>query len=255
MLERRCERTGACLAGPDAVAGSIRRVAASLGSTPIDIPGSAQRLTEGAFATIVQFSLQGPDFASFVAIVESAAEGDFEPLVVLTGAALVRPPSDPTESSPALAAAVSCNDYVAPFELADDGATRLADYRRRLDALPDDAFGWFSKEGWTSSAWEQGDMCLQWPATDIDEALRVPRGIGGPHVPVLIVNGDIDLQTPLAGARKVHAAFPKSVLVTVPNAAHVAFPVSDCAARLEIGFLIDPTLPSSDACLDRPVEE
>ncbi len=255
VVARRCERTGACLDGPAAVAASIRQVAASLASAPIDIPGSAQRLTEGAFAAIVQFSLQGPDFAAFVATVEGAARGDGEALVALTAAALVRAPSDPTKTSSALAAAVSCNDYVAPFSLADDGATRAEDYRRRLDALPDDAFGWFSKAGWMSSPWEQGDMCLQWPVTEIDAALRVPRGGHGPRVPVLVVNGDIDLQTPLVGARKVQSAFPKSVLVTVPNAAHVAFPVSDCAAGLEIAFLANPTLPDAGACMDRPVEE
>jgi len=83
--------------------------------------------------------------------------------------------------------------------------------------------------------------------------LRAPRGEDGPDVPVLVVNGDIDLQTPLAGARKVAAAYPNSVLVVVPNAAHVAYPVSDCAAALETAFLLDPTLPPADACADSPV--
>ena len=74
-------------------------------------------------------------------------------------------------------------------------------------------------------------------------------------MPVLVVNGDIDMQTPLSGARRVAATFPNSVLVVVPNAGHVALPVSECAARIEFAFLADPVLPDGGACLDQPVPE
>jgi hypothetical protein len=43
-------------------------------------------------------------------------------------------------------------------------AKRTADFDRRLAELPDDAFGWFSKQGWVDSAWEQVGFCLQDPS-------------------------------------------------------------------------------------------
>ena len=253
VLELRCERTDACPDGAPAVASAIRIVAGALAAEPVDLPDLTQDLTEGAFASVLQFSLQGEGFASFVTTVESALEGDYDALAGLAAAALRIPAHDTSSVSPALSAVVSCNDFVAPFDLTDDRATRRSDYQQRLDALPADAFGLISPEGWMNSAWEQGDSCLDWPEPDIAAELRVPRDEQRPDVPVLIVNGDIDLQTPLLGAEKIAAAFPNSVLVTVPNAAHVAFPVSDCAAALETAFLLDPSLPAADACADAPV--
>jgi hypothetical protein len=49
--------------------------------------------------------------------------------------------------------------FGAPFDLGDKLAKRTADFDRRLAELPDDAFGWFSKQGWVDSAWEQVDFC------------------------------------------------------------------------------------------------
>jgi len=37
--------------------------------------------------------------------------------------------------------------FGAPFDLGDKLAKRIADFGRRLAELPDDAFGWFSKQG------------------------------------------------------------------------------------------------------------
>jgi len=253
VLELRCARTRACPDGAPAVATAMRTVADALAAAPVEMDELDQDLTEGLFASVLQFSLQGEDFAILVTAVESAARGDYEALVALSSHALRIPAQDPSNVSPALSAAVSCNDYVAPFDLSDDVATRRTEYHHRLDALPADAFGWISPLGWMSSAWEQGDMCLDWKEPDIAPELRIPRDERGPNVPVLVVNGDIDLQTPLLGAKKVAAAFPNSVLVTVPNATHVAFPQSDCAAALATAFLLDPTLPAADACADAPV--
>ena len=46
-----------------------------------------------------------------------------------------------------------------------------------------------------------------------------------------------------------------SVLLTVPNAGHVAMPVAQCAARIEFAFLADTVLPDGGSCLDQPVPE
>lgn len=255
VLELRCARTTTCPDGADAVAESIRTVAEFLAATPIDLPGAEQQLTEGGFASIVQFAVQNSDMPTFVATVSAAAHGDLRALEGLAIASLVVPPVDPTSYSPALFSAIGCNDYATQFDVDDDFEVRRWDFEHRLDEVPDAEFELFSKAGWIASGWEEGDMCLAWPAPDIAPEPRVPRGVQRPEVPVLIVNGDIDMQTPLSGARRVAATFPNSVLLVVPNAGHVALPVSECAARIEFAFLADPVLPDGDACLDQPVSE
>jgi len=255
VLELRCERTGACPDGAASVAASIRTVAASLAETPVGLPGADQELTEGMFANIIQFSLQDSAMESFVEMVKGAAGGDLSALNE-AALALVEPlPVGPTTYSPALFNAIACNDYVVQFDVDDDISVRRWDFEHRLDELSDDEFDMFSKQGWIGSGSDEGDMCLAWPAPDIAPELRIPRGVQRPDVPVLVVNGDIDMQTPLSGARRVAATFPNSVLLVVPNAGHVALPVSECAARIEFAFLADSILHDGGTCLDQPVPE
>ena len=255
VLELRCERTGACPDGATAVIESIRSIAASLAENPIDVPGADQQLTEGAFASLMQFAVQNSDMASFVDMISAAAASDLHALDGLASAGFATAPVGPTSYSPALFSAIACNDFAPQFDFGDSPSIRRSDFEGRLDALPGDEFGLFSKQGWIASGWEEGDMCLDWPTPDIAPELRIPRDVDRPDVPVLVVNGDIDMQTPLPGARQVANTYPNSVLLTVPNAGHVALPVSECAALIEFAFLADPVLPAADACADQPVPE
>ena len=255
VLELRCERTGACPNGAASVAASIRTVAASLSETPVVLPGVEQELTEGMFANVIQFSIQDSAMESFVEMVAAAARGDLRHLEEAALALVVPVPLEPTVYSPALFNAIACNDYAVQFDVDDEASVRRIDFEHRLDELPDDEFDMFSKRGWIGSGSDEGDMCLAWPAPDVPPEMRIPRSVQRPDVPVLVVNGDIDMQTPLSGARRVAAAFPNSVLLVVPNAGHVALPVSECAARIEFAFLADPVLPDGDACLDQAVPE
>jgi pimeloyl-ACP methyl ester carboxylesterase len=255
VLGLRCERTGACPDGAEAVAESIRTVAAALARSPMDLPSADQQLTEGGFASVIQFAVQNSELEPFVTMMSAAADGDFTELNELALANFATPPVGPTSYSPALFSAIGCNDYVAQFDFAYDVAARRRDFEHRLDQLPDNEFGLFSKQGWIASGWEEGDMCLEWPTPDIAPELRIPRNVQRPGVPVLVVNGDIDLQTPLPGARQVASIFPNSVLLTVPNAGHVALPVSECAANIEFAFLVDPILPAANACANQPVPD
>ena len=49
-----------------------------------------------------------------------------------------------------------------------------ADFDRGLAELPAGVFGWFSKQGWVDSAWEQVDFCLEYPKPDFSLDLRPP---------------------------------------------------------------------------------
>jgi hypothetical protein len=81
----------------------------------------------------------------------------------LTEARTQLPPANALGGGRALSAVVACNEFSTPFDLDHKLSRRKADFERRLAELPDDAFGWFSKQGWVDSAWEQVDFCLEYP--------------------------------------------------------------------------------------------
>jgi pimeloyl-ACP methyl ester carboxylesterase len=104
-----------------------------------------------------------------------------------------------------------------------------ADFDRRLAELPAGVFGWFSKQGWVNSAWERVNFCLEYPKPDFSLHLRPPYNGPFPDVPVLMLNGDIDLQTPLEEAEKVTTDWPNSVFLTIKDATHVTLQTSECS--------------------------
>jgi len=63
-----------------------------------------------------------------------------------------------------------------------------------------------------------------------------------------MLNGDIDLQTPLEMARLAQSDWPNSVFVTIKDATHVTLQTSPCAVAVALGFLEDPVLPDAHVC-------
>jgi hypothetical protein len=148
------------------------------------------------------------------------------PLLALTEAITALPPPNPLGGGRGLIAVVSCNEYSAPFDLDHKIAKRTADFQRRLAQLPDDTFGWFSKQGWVDSAWEQVDFCLEYPKPLFSSKLLPPSNGPFPDVPVLMFNGDIDLQTPLESAERAKQNWPNSVFLTITDAPTSPFPTA-----------------------------
>jgi pimeloyl-ACP methyl ester carboxylesterase len=245
VLELRCERTTLC--DPDEADMRVRRVAASLAAQPVPFPNSTRLLTEGAFSHMSIFAVQH-NFADYLSAIDRALDGDYQPLLALTEAITALQPPKPLAGGRALLAVVSCNEFSAPFDLDDKLSKRQAEFERRLAKLPADAFGWFSKQGWVDSAWEQVDFCLKYPKPRFSPKLRPPYNGPFPNVPVLMLNGDIDLQTPLESAKRAKHKWPNSVFVTIKDAPHVTLSTSECALRVALRFLQTPVLPAARAC-------
>lgn len=249
VLRLRCERTSLC--DPDAADARVRRVAARLAAHPVRFPAANRWLTEGLFSLTSLFAIQN-ELDAYLFAIDRAVDDDYAPLLTLTDTSTRLPPPDPLGGGTALAAIVPC-EYSAPFDLDDSVARRIRDFTRRLAALPDDAFGWFSKQGWVASAWEQVDFCLGYPEPRYSEALRVPSGGPLAAVPVLMLNGDIDLQSPLESARRAQSQWPNSVFLTIEDAAHVTVLTSECAVVTAVTFLANPVLPDPRSCDGEPV--
>jgi hypothetical protein len=109
------------------------------------------------------------------------------------------------------------------------------------------------------------NLCGRWPA-----ALEAPAfgGAGLPDVPVLLLEGEDDLRTPVENARRVAAQFPRSRLVVAGETGHSALggdasgctdaafsaflqgkPFSTNCPRGRRGFRPDPPPPMSLAAL------
>jgi pimeloyl-ACP methyl ester carboxylesterase len=250
VLRLRCERTGLC--DPGQADAQVRRVAARLAAHPVPFPNSTRLLTEGDFSFVSILALQH-SFADYLTAINRALAGDYGPLLALTEAwtqpSLIFPPA----GGSALFAVVSCNEFSAPFNLNHKLAKRAAEFDRGLAGLPAGAFGWFSKQGWVDSGWLEVNLCLNYPRPRFPSQLRPPYHGPFPDVPVLMLNGDIDLNTPLESARRAMNNWPNSVFLTIKDATHVTLSSSQCALHTAVSFLHNPVLPGPRTCASAPL--
>lgn len=147
--------------------------------------------------------------------------------------------ADPAQVSLADAAAVECHDYTRPYDLGAPPAVRREQFRRRLAALDVRAFRPFSPAAWVDTSVtgiDAGPACLDWPA---DPTAGSPlRGSTLPAVPVLVMSGDLDSNTPVEQGRRVAAQFRHATLAVVANAGHTPA-TTPCGLALGLRFVRD----------------
>jgi pimeloyl-ACP methyl ester carboxylesterase len=147
-----------------------------------------------------------------LAALHQARQGDrtaLHQLMTETRAAAAAPPE---LFSSGLHAATLCADLRFPWGSAAKG--RQALLTRRAAALGEKQFWPFTRGTATGNGIVQ--TCLGWPSTPA----RPLRAVRLPPVPVLLLNGDRDLSTPLEWARAEAELAPRGRLVVVPGAAH-----------------------------------
>ena len=90
------------------------------------------------------------------------------------------------------------------------------------------------------------------PKPGFSPNLRPPCHGPFPDVPVLMLNGDIDLQSPPESAERAKTNWPNSAFLTIRDAPHVTVASSECALRTAVSFLQNPLLPDARACASEP---
>jgi pimeloyl-ACP methyl ester carboxylesterase len=258
-----CERSGEC--DPVEFVNQLSAVAIELRTAPREAEGRPSPLDEGALIGLAQGALQ-TSFSEFREAISTAANGDFTQLEALDLAARTAQVPDPADSTPTtteptvnvgdslgLGIAVICNDYLFPYDIADQPADRRSAFDAALAALPEDAFAPFSKAGWVDATWDHPNECLLWPVPATPSVLKPPYEGPFSEIPVLLLNGDLDLQTPLDGARAAQQQWPNSVLIEPANGTHVISVQSTCHLDLAVEFLKSRTLPAPDACASEPL--
>jgi pimeloyl-ACP methyl ester carboxylesterase len=137
-------------------------------------------------------------------------------------------------------AAVACHDYPTLWDPAAPFAARRDQLAAARAGLAPDTYAPFPNDIWLKSLYIDQIVtgCLRWPAPAYPDP-PVPPGASYPDVPVLVLDGDVDLITPLGDAAAAAALFPNSELVTVRNVGHVTglADYNGCAARIVRRFL------------------
>jgi len=159
--------------------------------------------------------------AAFPGSVRAAMSGDASPLLRLRRRAFevdAQPPP-PRVLSSALYAATTCEETPLPWARTTppDPDQRHGQAAAYAATIPDAGFEPFDRA--TALASDTLNLCERWPAAPV--APEFGAGLL-PDVPVLLLEGQDDLRTPVENARRVAERFPRSSLVVVPATGHSA---------------------------------
>lgn len=243
-------RTGA-YSGATAI-GDLSALATRLRTSPdaVTVPygGRSYRvsLDEWQLAGTVGSVYSGPpDEAAQLALAAAAAAartGDLEPIRVMVRANLTTLADNystgPATVSDAAGWGTTCHDYPKPFDLTDSVRQRRTDFDADIAGQNPRDFGIFSARAWLTRANYDTGACLRWPA---DRTARTPFPLGTtlPDVPVLVLSGDLDANTPSPSGRQAAAQFPHATWVEVAGAGHTPTQSTE-GLQLVLDFIAHP---------------
>jgi len=213
----------------------VTRMTAPLRGRVVDRRGRPRRarMDSGDLFSV----LLGGDFdptlrAASPGAVRAALDGDPAPLFRLRRRALEvdGEPPPPRLLSAALYAATTCEETRFPWARTTppDAGERRQQSVAAVGSVPDAAFLPFDRA--TALESDLLDLCGRWPAAPTDPVFG-PGPL--PDVPVLLLEGEDDLRTPVENAQRVAALFPQSRLVVAPDTGHstLGSDLSRCAER------------------------
>ena len=257
-----CRRAGTC----PGILADIRRTARRLERRPltgagVDASGTAYpvTLTGTGFAQLLYdatyvFTI----YRDLPAALDALDRDDAAPLLRLAAEDLVviGGGGSPRAYSEGAYAAVACHDYPTIWDRTASVPERRAQLEAAIDALGPEVFAPFPDDIWLPFPYEDQLVrgCLRWPALDPGDA-PTPTVGPHPHVPVLVLNGELDVTTPLVNARDAAAAWPDATFVRLANEIHVTalYDYERCASRIVRRFVRTHD-PGDTSCADRTPE-
>ncbi len=143
--------------------------------------------------------------------------------------------------------AVTCNDYRKAWSKDAPLSERWRQYNAALAAVRPGEHGAFSAKGFTEGTTDAGDVCIGWPRENTPDPQ--PTTLELPDVPVLVLSGDLDANTPDASGKKAAAQFRDSRFFSARNMGHVPeLEPSRCVTGVSSHFLRTGT-PGDASCL------
>jgi pimeloyl-ACP methyl ester carboxylesterase len=238
-----CERTGKC--DGDRVISDLAALLARLRQRPetLDVThaGRTYRVTldEWQLTSVAgRVYANQPDPETALALADAAAaarRGDLGPVRAVVRTSLLASATTysygPYVLSDAQAWAVTCHDYPRDFDYADPVAERTRRYTEARASLAGADLTPFSAAAWTSRADYDTGACLHWPG-DATAQPPFPAGATLPDLPVLVLSGDLDANTPIEAGDAAAAQFPHATHRVITGAGHT--PASTTAGANEI---------------------
>ncbi|MER5811035.1 alpha/beta fold hydrolase [Streptomyces sp. NPDC002033] len=257
-LRRVCERSVPKACDGDEAVRDLATTAGRLRERPLTVPVSAggttyrELFTEGKLANLLyEAASRGAGMApaepSLLGNVPRAlnrfVKGDTGPL-----RELVREEgSSGSAEDQAPYIAVVCNDYRKAWAADAPLPVRWQQYRNALAGAGQGGFGAFGGRGFNEGPTDGGDVCISWPRENT--ARPQPTDLRLPDVPVLVLSGDLDANTPDANGRQAAARFRTAAFFSVLNVGHVPeLEPSGCVTGVTSHFLRTGT-PGDTACL------
>src|SRR5258706_8070126 len=235
-----CARSPTCSQLPGTSLDHIMPALGELRRSPFsarayDIDGREHRFTADA-PQLAIVMMGGTPSLTTIREVDAAARaftaGDRMPLTRLMAGTIAAvdsrdPTGDPTKWRAGLAAAVLCHDPPQIFDMRLPPADRLRDRDRALSGPRRSAretYSPFTIYEYRAMPLDYSfiDECVGWPvAPPSHPASQVGAGAAYPHVPALIISGELHSITTMADGAAVAAAFPHGVQMRIANSFHV----------------------------------
>ena len=208
---------------------------AARGPIPYRVDGEAEPrvLDETALAGIAYGA--GMNLGRLPAVVRAALAGDTAPLIApLRRSCRSAARARATASRSGRRGVGDVQRLPDPVEPPRDGSRPAASFRRSTSRTCRGPFFPFSKQAWTSAIIDRGNLCVRWP----DRHPPVQRTTGPfADVPVLVLSGDLDANTPTEEGRQAARQFRDARVIEVPNVGHVPERASGCPAVILTNFI------------------
>ncbi|MCG8353239.1 MAG: alpha/beta hydrolase [Chloroflexales bacterium] len=150
--------------------------------------------------------------------------------------------------------AVTCPEERPLWTPSADIATRRAELLEAARNVPVGSFAPFTGEEWVMAPGSQMNHleCINWPAAPADRPTELKHEVGAwrSDMPVLILNGDFDMQTPHEDAKLAAAQFERVQYARLRNAGHAVLPSNTCAMGLWLEFVNNKSVADPDKCLN-----
>ncbi len=267
LFDSLCARSGTCT-GKQAWS-ALGRVATQLRAAPRKImvsslENSKQKVSvtfdpsmlAGIVASVPPFGMN-PDrptvYAPNIAAILAASRGNWKPLEDLA-IALYEPLSEESIPGQALYLSIVCNDYPMPWKRNDSLEARLSALSKYEASLTPNSFSPFSAREWNRYVSPQNSQlqCLHWQPTEPNPAEDSTQSkyVFPEQLPVLVINGELDMQTPLEGAKAAAAQFRNSRLLQTRHDDHVVIVKNECAIEAFAEFITSKNLVKPNRCLE-----
>jgi pimeloyl-ACP methyl ester carboxylesterase len=199
-------------------------------------------------------------YAPNIAAILAASRGNWKPLEEIASALYEPPPGLSQAQLSQLAGpaglyqSIVCNDYRVPWKRNDSLKARLSALSKYEASQPPNSFSPFSAREWNRFVSAQNTQltCLNWQPTEPNPAEDPTQSkyVFPAQLPVLVINGDLDIQTPIEGAKAAAAQFRNSRLLRTRYDGHIIINKNQCAIEAFAEFVTSKNLVNPNRCLE-----